>query len=878
MLLSVSAVRGRDPSGLAGELLSVMAVLAAAGVPGALIHGLTDGTDDGSDRNLAQAVQACMDASLLSRATTGDALLMHRLLARVIRESDHAAGRAPEIVAVASGLLEAQVPSDQTAWVQRAWGAELVLQVQALWETLRSPGADDLTTRVLGLRIWAVRQLILASDLARAVQVGKQTIADCERVLGPTTPTPWPRGTTSPAPTHRRGIWPRRSRCTRRPSPTASACSAPTTPTPWPRGTTSPTPTPAAGRHGAGDPAVRATTGRPRAGAGPRPPRHPDIAAQPRRRLRGGRDAGRRRSRCYEPASPTRSGCWAPTTPTPCLAATTSPCAYQWRGTWRGRSAAVRAAPSPTGERVLGPDHPDTLTSRNNLAAPTGRRAGPRRRSRCYERTLADRERVLGPDHPDTLTSRNNLAGAYRAAGRAAEAIPLHERTLADCERVLGPDHPDTLTSRNNLADAYRAGGPGRRGDPAATSGPWPTASGSWARTTPTPWPPGTTSPSPTGPRAGPPRRSRCYERTLADRERVLGPDHPDTLTSRNNLAAAYRAAGRAAEAIPLYERTLADRERVLGPDHPDTLTSRNNLAAAYEAAGDPPARSRCTSSPWPTGAGAGPRPPRHPAPAQQPRRRLRGGGGPGRRRSRCTSRPLADRERVLGPDHPDTLISRNNLAYAYRRRGIWAERSPCTSRPSPTASGCSAPTTPAPWTRGTTSPRLPSHGDLARAIPLYEATLADSERALGPDHPATLGSRNNLAGAYEAWATWAERSRCTRLPWPTGSGCWAPTTRAPSPSVTRSSVSRATAEAEPAEQAEQHPETARRRGYADDGVRHNSLPSGPRSKLRSSGVSPKCSRNSVIRMSSSINVSPSWSISSSESRRRPSVGSPASP
>ena len=66
----------------------------------------------------------------------------------------------------------------------------------------------------------------------------------------------------------------------------------------------------------------------------------------------------------------------------------------------------------------------------------------------------------------------------------------------------------------------------------------------------------------------------------------MLGPDHPDTLTSRNNLATAYQAAGRAAEAIPLHEQTLADRERVLGPDHPDTLASRNNLANAYQEAG----------------------------------------------------------------------------------------------------------------------------------------------------------------------------------------------------------------------------------------------------------------------------------------------------
>ena len=61
----------------------------------------------------------------------------------------------------------------------------------------------------------------------------------------------------------------------------------------------------------------------------------------------------------------------------------------------------------------------------------------------------------------------------------------------------------------------------------------------------------------------------------------MLGADHPDTLTSRNNLAAAYESAGRLEEAIPLLERTLADAERVLGADHPQTLTSRNNLERA---------------------------------------------------------------------------------------------------------------------------------------------------------------------------------------------------------------------------------------------------------------------------------------------------------
>jgi len=37
------------------------------------------------------------------------------------------------------------------------------------------------------------------------------------------------------------------------------------------------------------------------------------------------------------------------------------------------------------------------------------------------------RERVLGPEHPNTLTSRNNLATSYVAAGRIEDANKLEE-------------------------------------------------------------------------------------------------------------------------------------------------------------------------------------------------------------------------------------------------------------------------------------------------------------------------------------------------------------------------------------------------------------------------------------------------------------------
>jgi tetratricopeptide (TPR) repeat protein len=87
----------------------------------------------------------------------------------------------------------------------------------------------------------------------------------------------------------------------------------------------------------------------------------------------------------------------------------------------------------------------------------------------------------------------------------------------------------------------------------------------------------------------------------------------------------------------------------------------------------------------------------------------LGGQGQPGRAAG-YLQRALADCVRVLGADHPDTLMSRNNLAGAYK-----------------------------------------SAGDLDQAIPLYEQTLADRQRVLGADHPDTLMSRNNLASTYQA-------------------------------------------------------------------------------------------------------------------------------
>lgn len=72
----------------------------------------------------------------------------------------------------------------------------------------------------------------------------------------------------------------------------------------------------------------------------------------------------------------------------------------------------------------------------------------------AYRARLADAE--LGAEHPDTLTSRSNLAFVLRELGRPEEAEAEHRAVLAALTRVLGAEHPYTQASRNNLAAVRR--------------------------------------------------------------------------------------------------------------------------------------------------------------------------------------------------------------------------------------------------------------------------------------------------------------------------------------------------------------------------------------------------------------------------------------
>jgi tetratricopeptide (TPR) repeat protein len=73
----------------------------------------------------------------------------------------------------------------------------------------------------------------------------------------------------------------------------------------------------------------------------------------------------------------------------------------------------------------------------------------------------------------------------------------------------------------------------------------------------------------------------------LAIDEKVLGPEHPYTGASLNNLALLLKDQGDFAAARPLQERAVAIAERTLGPEHHVTATCLNNLALVLQAQRD---------------------------------------------------------------------------------------------------------------------------------------------------------------------------------------------------------------------------------------------------------------------------------------------------
>ncbi|KAF8249189.1 TPR-like protein [Wilcoxina mikolae CBS 423.85] len=146
------------------------------------------------------------------------------------------------------------------------------------------------------------------------------------------------------------------------------------------------------------------------------------------------------------------------------------------------------------------------------------------------------------------------LASTYMKQHRYEDAEPLFEIVLSFYEDRLGKEHPDTIKTM--------ARGPRQR----APRYPKQQESS----------------------RIDPPQTKNAKEAKdiLVDLQattaRVLGEDHPDTLSCIDNLAMTYRDSRELKDAEKLESKVRDRRMEVLGKWHPDTLNSMYNLALIY--------------------------------------------------------------------------------------------------------------------------------------------------------------------------------------------------------------------------------------------------------------------------------------------------------
>src|SRR5262245_66270554 len=76
------------------------------------------------------------------------------------------------------------------------------------------------------------------------------------------------------------------------------------------------------------------------------------------------------------------------------------------------------------------------------------------------------------------------------------------------------------------------------------------------------------------------------HHETLALRKAKLGPDHPETVLSMDDVAHCLHALDRHQDALELRAETLPLMRKKLGIDHPETLRFMHRLADSYDIAG----------------------------------------------------------------------------------------------------------------------------------------------------------------------------------------------------------------------------------------------------------------------------------------------------
>ena len=199
-------------------------------------------------------------------------------------------------------------------------------------------------------------------------------------------------------------------------------------------------------------------------------------------------------------------------------------------------------------------------------------------------------------------------------------------------------------------------------------------------------------------------------------RKKLLGAEHPDTLTSMANLARIYRDQGRWNVAEQLEVQVMDVRKKLLGAEHPNTLNSMASLASTYRAQGR-----------W-------------------------------NKAEQLELHVMDIRKKLFGAEQPDTLLSMSNLASTYRAQGRWNEAEQLEVQVMDMRKkllGAEHPDTLASI-ENVASTYL-NQGRWNEAEQLDVQVMDMRKKLLGAEHPDIFISMGNLAIVYRSQGRWIE-------------------------------------------------------------------------------------------------------------------------
>ncbi|MBL8878007.1 MAG: tetratricopeptide repeat protein [Phycisphaerales bacterium] len=421
------------------------------------------------------------------------------------------------------------------------------------------------------------------------------------------------------------------------------------------------------------------------------------------------------------------------------------------------RAAAPQEEALGIRRRMLGDEHPSTLTSINNMGALLQAQGKPDQAEPYYLEALNQRRRVLGEEHPSTLSSINNMGYVLQARGKLAEAESYFREALEKCRRVLGDENRHTLTSINNMGYVLQVRGKLTEAEPYYRE-----ALDAYRRVLGEEHPetlPCLNNMANLLQAQGKLADAEPYHReVLEKRRRVLGDEHPETLHSISNMGFLLQAQGRRAEAEPFFREALEKSARVLGDEHPDTLTFINNMAGLLQDQGRPAEAELYYRQ------------------LLEKRRRILGDENAATLTSindmgalLQSQGKLAEAEsyyrealekyrRVLGDEHPHTLASLGNLGAVLYAQGRLAEAEPYFLEALETRRRTLGDEHPTTLTSiNNMGMLLYSEGKLAEAEVYVREALAARRRVLGDEHPNTLSSINNLGHVLQTQGKLAE-------------------------------------------------------------------------------------------------------------------------